>query len=284
MKKFPLLSRTLLIVFFSTFLLNGEKAHAIQSVQWYINPQGGSCSVATADTIPPSGYTLNEVCNYNNDGGCDYTYELCTVTYNDTNNVNGAVASFGASIDKNTYNPGTTGEFIIFGATEPIEGSEMAGMLLFFSASNVIPGMRSLICFFTSCPVTRWVSTTIDVPYFDDPSALEKKTDCLDTNPLAYGFAVFYDTFNGDLQRYCSFTQFVGDKRVQRQGAFYETIPFTVPLQAGNYSATLTGCHEKYYCTQPQIPLYFTVSPAAPTVQLFFGRLMEKIKGLFVSL
>ena len=283
-----------------TFVTGTVRASAQQEALWYVNPQSATCVqvpnleyVLTPEDIAAGYVGVYETCTDGSSG--DSTgpvtciYEKCTAPTNANDNPNGATASFAASINKATYSPGERGQLRAVGALGSIpQNGSLQQVLSFFSFEiNIFNG---LICFLSGffnsgCRPPRTVYIYATLPNRD--VNLTDIYDCPMTDPDGYGFVQLSSWYNGDQMRWCYWDSHRArfDKNSEpRLGRFVtgETEGFfTAPRTPGPHSMMLEACHEKDGCAI-LVFLNFTVGPAAaPTVNLFFSELFEKIRNYF---
>ena len=283
---------------FSVFFINSEQAEAQQEVYWYVNPVGNMCVqvpdasyVLTPEDTAAGFVTIEETCSYG-DSVDPCNYAKCTAPANDTYNSNGAVASFGATLDKGTYNPGEQGMVTLVGSLDGYPGSSLYEALRFFTFN--IPIFSGAICFISGflgggCPVVRQVNATANM-FSRDDSLTISEGECLnrgiDPDPNGFGFLYERSLISQDIPGLtCRWTGYRGSYSVDsepRLGRFVKSSYFKAPMTPGNnYSINLSGCHEKFYCVSPA-PLNFTVGPVTPpTIQIRFSDMLQKVKDLF---
>lgn len=302
----------------STFFLGDvTRVNAEVKKVWYMNQLSSSCILLKAlggncyyddttgsnvcpprtgydpdESTWPAGYTLTYQCTYGNDGDvCDYY--ACSTPTNRPDLSTGAQATFAASVDKALYAPGELMRIDLAAITGD-KGYEVGGDLAMITR-DILPWGNDLLCFIFGCEDPPTVSISAAMPVGTELWSV-LGCEVVNTGYSIYEMGwnpVAYDPLSaarsGAAGTFVA-TDIPGDpypESLPRNGqdcrppAGYKKV-MRVPMVPGVYSIPLQGCHQDFGCANSL--LNFEVGAPTPTVQLFFGRLMEKIKGIFVSL
>lgn len=281
MTRLPFFQKLSLFLFLSLFVCGGAKVNAaVIGIRWYENPIPQTCTYLTPATsfnsetgtydiisgvydpaFPsgfPAGWTLESEYVEGGDGGSSYRLKACPPGVNDTNNPVGAQASYGASTDKEDYQPGEK-VTIHLAAVTGSRGDVIGGYV--FSFLNYIdPIAHGVICFLFGCSTPPAVS--VEATLLD--SGVQFKKWAQDMGDLSLCTEHEADPFEPWYSITCPYSEIDNGTSyaISNSGGTTGNAYFLAPVNTGTHQILVRGCYEWGGCVDAL--LFYTVGMSAP--------------------